>query len=182
MTRTAQDTPEVVTFGCRLNAYESEVMKSLAQSAGEGDKIFVNTCAVTKEAERQARQTVRRLARENLGREITVTGCAAQIDPQNWAELPGVTKVMGNLEKLDPAAYGLCRVRKSMSPTSCRQPKPRPTWSRVLMDGPVPSCRCSRAAITAARSASSPMAGEQPFRAARRDRTAGADPGRKRVS
>jgi len=106
MAHTPTDTPEVVTFGCRLNAYESEVMKSLAQAAGEGDTIFVNTCAVTKEAERQARQTVRRLARENPNREIVVTGCAAQIDPQAWSALPGVGRVMGNLEKLDPTAYG----------------------------------------------------------------------------
>lgn len=102
-------TPEVVTFGCRLNAYESEVMKTLAQEAGEGKRIFVNTCAVTKEAERQARQTIRKLARENPDKEIVVTGCAAQIDPDPWAVLPGVTRVMGNLEKLDPKSYGLGR-------------------------------------------------------------------------
>ena len=89
---------EVVTFGCRLNAYESEVMRGLA--AGCPDTVVVNTCAVTAEAERQARQTVRRLARERPGASIVVTGCAAQIDPAAWAALPGVSRVLGNADKL----------------------------------------------------------------------------------
>src|ERR1700722_9286333 len=93
---------EIVTFGCRLNAYESEVMRGLASAApdGEVDTVIVNTCAVTAEAERQARQTIRRLARERPDARIVVTGCAAQIDPAAWSGLPNVHRVLGNVEKL----------------------------------------------------------------------------------
>src|SRR3954449_3628528 len=73
---------EVVTFGCRLNTYESEVIRNAATSAGVENTIIVNTCAVTAEAVRQARQAIRRLARERLGSKIVVTGCAAQTEPQ----------------------------------------------------------------------------------------------------
>ena len=89
---------EILTFGCRLNAYESEVMR--AHAAALDDTIIVNTCAVTAEAERQARQAIRRAARERPGARIVVTGCAAQTDPQAWARLPGVARVLGNAEKL----------------------------------------------------------------------------------
>src|SRR5580698_10238916 len=89
---------EIVTFGCRLNTYESEVMRDLARDAA--DTVIVNTCAVTAEAERQARQAIRRIARERPGVHIAVTGCAAQIDPAAWAGLPGVHRVLGNAEKL----------------------------------------------------------------------------------
>ncbi len=91
---------EIVTFGCRLNAYESEVMRGLAHAST--DTVIVNTCAVTAEAERQARQAIRRLARENPDARIVVTGCAAQIDPAGWSGLPGVHRVLGNMEKLQP--------------------------------------------------------------------------------
>src|SRR5580704_2635896 len=94
---------EIVTFGCRLNAYESEVMRDLARDAA--DTVIVNTCAVTAEAERQARQVIRRVAREQPGARIVVTGCAAQIDPQAWARLPGVDRVLGNQDKLEPANW-----------------------------------------------------------------------------
>jgi len=94
---------EIVTFGCRLNAYESEVMRDLA--GGCQDTVVVNTCAVTAEAERQARQTVRRLARERPDARIVVTGCAAQIDPAAWAGLPGVARVLGNREKLEAVSW-----------------------------------------------------------------------------
>ena len=77
--KTRRMSVEIVTFGCRLNTYESEVMRGLARDAE--DTVIVNTCAVTAEAERQARQTIRRLAREQPGRRIVVTGCAVQIDP-----------------------------------------------------------------------------------------------------
>ena len=73
--------PEIITFGCRLNAYESEVMRELTQREGVQDLVIVNTCAVTKEAERQARQAIRRARRERPQARIVVTGCAAQIDP-----------------------------------------------------------------------------------------------------
>src|SRR5579863_6421247 len=94
---------EIVTFGCRLNAYESEVMRGLAHEAV--DTVIVNTCAVTAEAERQARQAIRRLARERPDARIVVTGCAAQIDPAAWATLPGVDCVLGNADKLRPESW-----------------------------------------------------------------------------
>jgi threonylcarbamoyladenosine tRNA methylthiotransferase MtaB len=89
---------EIITFGCRLNALESEVMRTHA--AALRDTIIVNTCAVTAEAERQARQAIRRAVREHPDARIVVTGCAAQIDPAAWARLPGVHRVVGNEEKL----------------------------------------------------------------------------------
>jgi threonylcarbamoyladenosine tRNA methylthiotransferase MtaB len=89
---------EILTFGCRLNAYESEVMRGHATQLS--DTVIVNTCAVTAEAERQARQAIRRAARDRPGTAIVVTGCAAQIDPAAWRDLPGVTRVLGNHEKL----------------------------------------------------------------------------------
>jgi threonylcarbamoyladenosine tRNA methylthiotransferase MtaB len=96
-------TIDIVTFGCRLNAYESEVMRGL--SAGADDTVIVNTCAVTGEAERQARQAIRRIARERPSARIVVTGCAAQIDPDAWAALPGVHRVLGNDDKLNPESW-----------------------------------------------------------------------------
>jgi threonylcarbamoyladenosine tRNA methylthiotransferase MtaB len=96
-------TVDILTFGCRLNAYESEVMRGHA--AGLDDTIIVNTCAVTAEAERQARQAIRRAHRERPGARIVVTGCAAQIAPERWAALPGVARVLGNAEKLRPESW-----------------------------------------------------------------------------
>jgi threonylcarbamoyladenosine tRNA methylthiotransferase MtaB len=96
-------TVEVLTFGCRLNAYESEVMRGHA--AGLTDTIIVNTCAVTAEAERQARQAIRRAHRARPGARIVVTGCAAQLAPERWATLPGVARVLGNAEKLRPESW-----------------------------------------------------------------------------
>lgn len=98
-------TVEVVTFGCRLNTYESEAMRDLATRAGHGAAVLVNTCAVTAEAEKQAAQTIRRLAREKPGTPIIVTGCAAQIAPERWGALPGVTRVVGNADKLKPESW-----------------------------------------------------------------------------
>jgi threonylcarbamoyladenosine tRNA methylthiotransferase MtaB len=91
-------TVDILTFGCRLNTYESEVMRGHA--AKLTDTIIVNTCAVTAEAERQARQAIRRAHRTRPEARIVVTGCAAQINPDAWACLPGVTRVLGNAEKL----------------------------------------------------------------------------------
>ncbi len=97
---------EVLTFGCRLNTYESAAMRALASEAGQGEgTVLVNTCAVTAEAEAQARQAIRRVARERPGARIIVTGCAAQIAPDAWAALPGVERVIGNAEKLKPATW-----------------------------------------------------------------------------
>ena len=101
--------PEIVTFGCRLNAYESEVIRGHPTLNDRDDVVVVNTCAVTAEAERQARQTIRKLRRERPGAEIVVTGCAAQIDPDRWAAMPEVSRVVGNREKLEPAAFRLGR-------------------------------------------------------------------------
>ncbi len=96
-------TVEVLTFGCRLNAYESEVMRGHASALT--DTIIVNTCAVTGEAERQARQAIRKLARERPDARIVVTGCAAQIDPAKWSALPNVDRVLGNEDKLKPESW-----------------------------------------------------------------------------
>ncbi len=96
-------TLQVLTFGCRLNAYESEVMRGHA--AALSDTVIINTCAVTAEAERQARQTIRRVARERPDARIVVTGCAAQIDPDAWSALPGVDRVLGNMDKLRPESW-----------------------------------------------------------------------------
>jgi threonylcarbamoyladenosine tRNA methylthiotransferase MtaB len=92
--------PRVVTFGCRLNIYESEVMKDHAAKAGLNDAIIVNTCAVTSEAERQARQAIRRARRENPDARIIVTGCGAQVNPKSYADMPEVNQVIGNDLKL----------------------------------------------------------------------------------
>ena len=84
---------EVVTFGCRLNAFESEVIRRQAEAAGLTGTVVVNTCAVTGEAERQARQTIRRLGRTRPGARIVVTGCAAQLAPERFAALPSFAPV-----------------------------------------------------------------------------------------
>lgn len=92
--------PTVITLGCRLNTYESEVMRRHAQEAGLGEVVIINTCAVTSEAVRGARQAIRRAARENPGAPILVTGCAAQTDPEAFAAMPEVTRVIGNHDKM----------------------------------------------------------------------------------
>lgn len=97
--------PTLVTFGCRLNAYESEVMRTHARQAGLDDVVIVNTCAVTAEAERQARQTIRRLRRERPGSKIIVTGCAAQVSPEKFAAMGEVDHVLGNDAKLTAAPW-----------------------------------------------------------------------------
>ncbi len=99
-------TVSVLTFGCRLNAYESAVMRSAAEAAGHEETVIVNTCAVTEEAERQARQAIRRTAREQPGVDIVVTGCAAAIEPARWARLPGVARVLDNRAKLAHESWG----------------------------------------------------------------------------
>ncbi len=96
---------EIVTFGCRLNAYESEAIKLRAAEAGLENAVIVNTCAVTGEAVRQSRQMIRRLKRENPHARIIVTGCAAQTEPQTYAAMPEVACVLGNEEKLQAKSY-----------------------------------------------------------------------------
>ena len=111
----AETGTEVVTFGCRLNAYEGEIIRALAADAKLAGTVIVNTCAVTAEAERQAVQAIRRLKRERPQADIVVTGCAAQIDPGRFAALPEVSHVIGNAEKLQAATWrgldGSTRVR-----------------------------------------------------------------------
>ena len=100
---------ELVTFGCRLNAYESEVIRAQALAAGladaVADTIVINTCTVTAEATRQARQAIRKLARERPHARIVVTGCAAQVEPQSFRDMPEVDRVLGNREKLSPESW-----------------------------------------------------------------------------
>lgn len=97
--------PKFTTLGCRLNAYETEAMKALAEEAGVGDAVIINTCAVTQEAVRKARQEIRRLRRENPDARVIVTGCAAQIDPESFAAMDEVDAVIGNSEKMSPETW-----------------------------------------------------------------------------
>ncbi|MDE2579031.1 MAG: tRNA (N(6)-L-threonylcarbamoyladenosine(37)-C(2))-methylthiotransferase MtaB [Hyphomicrobiales bacterium] len=100
---------EVVTFGCRLNLVESQAMRDAAQAAGERGAIIVNTCAVTAESVRQARQTIRRIAREQPGARIIVSGCAAETERAAFAQMPEVAAMIGNADKTDPAAWRALR-------------------------------------------------------------------------
>jgi threonylcarbamoyladenosine tRNA methylthiotransferase MtaB len=112
---------DIVTFGCRLNAYESEVIRAQAAEAGLEDAVVFNTCAVTGEAVRQARQAIRKARRERPGAKLIVTGCAAQIDPAAFAAMAEVDLVLGNAEKAQIASYvpqpelGRVRVNDIMS-------------------------------------------------------------------
>jgi threonylcarbamoyladenosine tRNA methylthiotransferase MtaB len=96
---------EIITFGCRLNAFESEVIRLAAAKAGLKGAVIVNTCAVTAEAERQARQAIRRARRRHPEAEIIVTGCAAEISPQRYAALAEVDRVLDNRAKLQARSY-----------------------------------------------------------------------------
>ena len=96
---------EVISFGCRLNSFESEVAKKLAEEAGLDSAIIVNTCAVTAEAVRQARQAIRKARRERPGAKIIVTGCAAQIEPGTFADMVEADHVIGNAEKTNAATF-----------------------------------------------------------------------------
>jgi threonylcarbamoyladenosine tRNA methylthiotransferase MtaB len=97
--------PHVVTFGCRLNSLESEIIRREANAAGAGDAVVINTCAVTGEAVRQARQAIRKLRRDRPDSTIIVTGCAAQLTPDAFAAMPEVDRVLGNAEKLERRSY-----------------------------------------------------------------------------
>jgi threonylcarbamoyladenosine tRNA methylthiotransferase MtaB len=96
---------EVITFGCRLNIAESEVIRREASDAGVADAVVINTCAVTGEAVKQARQAIRKLRRERPSAKIVVTGCAAQTDPKTFGAMPEVDRVLGNEEKLSAASW-----------------------------------------------------------------------------
>ncbi|MBO9453293.1 tRNA (N(6)-L-threonylcarbamoyladenosine(37)-C(2))-methylthiotransferase MtaB [Tropicibacter sp. R16_0] len=97
--------PKFTTLGCRLNAYETEAMKELSQQAGLKDAVIVNTCAVTAEAVRKARQEIRKLRRENPNARLIVTGCAAQTEPQTFSAMEEVDAVIGNTEKMQPDTW-----------------------------------------------------------------------------
>ena len=104
---------EVISFGCRLNTFESEVAKKLAEEAGLDGAIIVNTCAVTAEAVRQARQAIRKARREQPGAKIIVTGCAAQIEPATFAAMVEADYVIGNAEKTNAATFLESRAGRS---------------------------------------------------------------------
>lgn len=125
--------PELITFGCRLNAAESDTMRRLAIAAGFTDIAIVNTCAVTAEAERQARQAIRRLRRDNPDRTIVVTGCAAQIDPATYAGLDPMNPVIGNAEKLRAATWSALAARTA----------PRVQVGDILREAPPPAAAIS---------------------------------------
>ena len=150
---------EVVTFGCRLNTVESEAMRRSALETGHDGLVIFNTCAVTAEATRQARQSIRRLKRERPKARIVVTGCAAQVEPERFAEMAEVDNVLGNTEKAAPESWAALNDPASMlpayrSPTSCLPARSVHPCSTVSKNIPGPSCKCRTAAIIAARSAS----------------------------
>src|SRR5438874_8550822 len=98
-------TVDIVTFGCRLNAFESEVIRREAEGAGLSDTIVINSCAVTNEAVAQARQSIRKLKRERPGARIVVTGCAAQTQSDTFADMAEVDRVVGNDDKMRGDAW-----------------------------------------------------------------------------
>src|SRR5665647_261057 len=100
---------EVVTFGCRLNSYESEVIRREAEGAGLSHTIVINSCAVTSQAVAQARQSIRRLKRERPNARIVVTGCAAQTEPGMFAGMAEVDRIVGNDEKMRGEAWRAAR-------------------------------------------------------------------------
>src|SRR5271170_5049734 len=102
--KSSDQAPKVVSLGCRLNAYESEIMRAHARDAGLQNAIIVNTCAVTKEAERQSVQTLRRLKRENPDAHVIAVGCAVQLDPAKFAAMAEVDRVLGNSDKMQAAS------------------------------------------------------------------------------
>jgi threonylcarbamoyladenosine tRNA methylthiotransferase MtaB len=118
--------PQIITFGCRLNAFESEIIRRAAAEAGLADAIIVNTCAVTAEAERQARQAIRRARREHPHARIIVTGCAATLAPARYAAMSEVDGVLDNAAKLQAASY------TAIAP----HPDPRPVYGE--REGPAP--------------------------------------------
>ena len=125
MTDTAPLSTDVLNFGCRLNAYEGEAIRTALARHGRSDVVVVNTCAVTAEAEKQARQAIRRLRRERPDARIVVTGCAAQVNPQGFAAMTEVDHVVGNREKLDSSLWATLDAATS-----------RVTVGNILTDAP----------------------------------------------
>ena len=127
---------EVVTFGCRLNAYESEVISREAESAGLNDTIVFNSCAVTNEAVAQARQSIRKLKRERPAARIVVTGCAAQTQSQMFADMGEVDRVVGNADKMRLEYVG-----QGNGVNRCRVPAdPNGEIDDDILDHRSPSC------------------------------------------
>ena len=125
---------QVVTFGCRLNAYESEQVRAQAVADGVTDAVVFNTCAVTAEAVRQARQAIRKARRERPGARLVVTGCAAQIDPGSFAAMPEVDLVLGNAEKAEPGALAtMARVHVG----DIMRPRESPRYKNAMPNAPV---------------------------------------------
>ena len=125
---------EVVTFGCRLNLAESQTIRELAAQGGEGDLVVVNTCAVTAESTRQARQAIRRMKRERPGARIVVTGCAAQIEPETFADMVEVAHVMGNAEKTRALSWSGFAQRINVAPiaeAARRENAPAPVLAAI---------------------------------------------------
>ena len=125
----------VISFGCRLNYFESEVIKNLAiaPDADAANIIVINSCAVTSEAERQVRQTIRKTRRAHPDAKIIVTGCAAQINPQKYAEMPEIDRVIGNSEKFLPASYQNWRINSGDGENSSEiAPPPRQIVADIM--------------------------------------------------
>jgi threonylcarbamoyladenosine tRNA methylthiotransferase MtaB len=118
---------EVINFGCRLNIAEGEAIRAAAN--GNDDLIIINSCAVTNEAERRARQAIRRAAKARPDARIIVTGCAAQISPDQFSKMPEVSRVIGNIEKRDATQYGLRNSRESVADIFGMRPSFRPVVS-----------------------------------------------------
>ena len=153
---------EVVTFGCRLNAYESELIRQAAEDAASGATIVFNTCAVTGEAMRQARQAIRRARRAAPEATIVAAGCGVEIAPEAFAAMPEVDRVLGNRQKLASEFYRSSTPRVAVGTPAVTVADP-PPGSSISAFTRAPSSRFRTAATTAAPSASSPT------RAARRD-------------
>ncbi len=154
---------EIVTFGCRLNAFESDVIRRLAAEAGLRDAVIVNTCAVTAEAERQARQAIRRARREHPNARIVVTGCAATLAPERYAVLPEVDLVLDNTAKLRPESYvGIAPhpsplpaggERENVAQSSTRLPSPRSRGEgQGMRAGRAARCRSAKSSPSRVRS------------------------------
>ncbi len=138
---------DVVTFGCRLNAYESEAIKARAGEAGLSNAIVVNTCAVTAEAVRQSRQQIRKLKRARPEALLIVTGCAAQTEPETYASMPEVDRVLGNTEKLDAKHYAPDFLRGSERILVNDIMAVKETAAQLLVDGADPFAGKARAVL-----------------------------------
>ena len=137
---------EVVTFGCRLNIVESEAIRLQAQAAGLRDLAIVNSCAVTSEATRQARQAIRRLKREQPDRPVLVTGCAAQIDPSAFAAMPETARIIGNAEKMQAGTWAALAGSNSLQGSEALAPHDKIAVSDIMAQTELTTARTGRSA------------------------------------